>query len=63
MFVCVPLFWFYFFKPAWGALTDLVTETECVMATGLAEGTGSAAVRTVIKGSSAWTASTATSAK
>ena len=47
----------------WGALTDPVMETGCAMATGLAEGTESAAVTTVTKGSPARTASTATSTK
>lgn len=50
-------------KPASGALTSHVTETGCATATGLAEGTESAAVTTVMKGTSASTASTATSTK
>lgn len=52
-----------FFKPVWADLRDLVTEMGCVTATGLAGGTDSAAATTVTKGSSASTASTATSAK
>lgn len=55
--------WFNSLKPVSGALTDLVTETGCATATGLAEGTAGAAVATVTGGSSASTASTATSAK
>lgn len=52
-YVCVCAVWFDFVKPAWGAPTDLVMETECVMATGLAGGTESAAATTVTKGSPA----------
>lgn len=55
--------WFSVLKPVSGALKDLAMETGCATATGLAEGTESAPVTTVIKGSSAWTASTATSTK
>lgn len=50
-------------KPVWGAPTGLVTEMECATAMVRAEETGSAAVSTVTRGSSVWTASTATSTK
>lgn len=56
-------FWFSSPKPVWGALTDLVTEMECATAMVRAEETGSAAVTMVTRGSSVWTASTATSTK
>ena len=53
MSVFVLSFCVHVLKPVWGALTDLVMEMETAMVTGLEEGTGSAAVTTVTKGSSA----------
>lgn len=58
----IDFFWFSV-KPVWGVLRIRVTETGSVMVMEPEEGPGNAAVITVIRGSSAWTAGTATSMK
>lgn len=60
--VLVPSAWSSPSKIVWEAPTDPVTEMECVTATGLVAETASAPAATATRGSSVWTASTASSA-